>query len=751
MEQKEYKRCLDEIKCSEGFRNKMEKALSAEPAGAEEYEDSVSHVERIKTSSFRRYAALAAAFVLVCGAAGTVWYGISKSSRSSDHITAANEGVTSEDTTVIQAATEDRVVLPEGISNISWMSGDTPISMSFCTSDGQYAHTLEVTGVEMAPVAELIKSSQWTDDSDFIYSDFYVAGEAIINEQGQLLTGGQVYRTDSAHEVADAVYNAFSNSEDFTVNDELFYRISRSTENFTAMNASIEVIYDSPFSENGNIQCIGSNSGEMELTIDENGMLHERTDIESAEYESDGNDAVYKETIDGQTYTETMLSRFEPGLSYTQLINKVLYKLPVNKHEEEFVENGGRYVLDYGDEIHELVLDPDTGAITEYMEYSSDRTYISYKLRDIEYTGMEKSAADQHPETKDDNAAAQNIIRLNIPDAVNEIVYYPELSGNIAGGMPTGISASADTAELKALLSGCKWEKSTEGFDGTGCYVIINYSNGCDVKLNEQGQMNWKEQTFVTNDSTDDIISLLRGIFVYEPGSVEEYKADMVMSGGSYDVFLARGSLTYQYYRHNKGIENGVEFEDRCSYEVECPECRWDVRKGGQSMFAGTGARSGEVSMSVTCRRDGVNIIVSESGKDIGLLDSAGELKELANGHFVRTREYNTTSAPGPETAIPDYGCILDRAIYIMTYCITNESCTKWEENGIRYVQASFPDGTMTDQYTTDVTMGIDENGMLVRYKELHDNETFYDMTINELILDPKGDTVHDDNFTEIQ
>ena len=529
MEQKEYKRCLDEIKCSEGFRNKMEKALSAEPAGAEEYEDSVSHVERIKTSSFRRYAALAAAFVLVCGAAGTVWYGISKSSRSSDHITAANEGVTSEDTTVIQAATEDRVVLPEGISNISWMSGDTPISMSFCTSDGQYAHTLEVSGVDAAPVAELIKSSQWTDDSDFIYSDFYVAGEAIINEQGQLLTGGQVYRTDSAHEVADAVYNAFSNSEDFTVNDELFYRISRSTENFTAMNASIEVIYDSPFSENGNIQCIGSNSGEMELTIDENGILHERTDIESAEYVSDGNDAVYKETIDGQTYTETMLSRFEPGLSYTQLINKVLYKLPVNKHEEEFVENGGRYVLDYGDEIHELVLDPDTGAITEYMEYSSDRTYISYKLRDIEYTGMEKSAADQHPETKDDNAAAQNIIRLNIPDAVNEIVYYPELSGNLAGGMPTGISASADTAELKALLSGCKWEKSTEGFDGTGCYVIINYSNGCDVKLNEQGQMNWKEQTFVTNDSTDDIISLLRGIFVYEPGSVEEYKADMVM------------------------------------------------------------------------------------------------------------------------------------------------------------------------------------------------------------------------------
>ena len=86
-----------------------------------------------------------------------------------------------------------------------------------------------------------------------------------------------------------------------------------------------------------------------------------------------------------------------------------------------------------------------------------------------------------------------------------------------------------------------------------------------------------------------------------------------------------------------------------------------------------------------------------------------------------------------------------------MTYCITNESCTKWEENGIRYVQASFPDGTMTDQYTTDVTMGIDENGMLVRYKELHDNETFYDMTINELILDPQGDTVHDDNFTEIQ
>ena len=78
---------------------------------------------------------------------------------------------------------------------------------TICTYTGEI-------GSDAAPVAELIKSSQWTDDSDFIYSDFYVAGETLINEQGQLLTGGQVYRTDSAHEVADAVYNAFSNSED---------------------------------------------------------------------------------------------------------------------------------------------------------------------------------------------------------------------------------------------------------------------------------------------------------------------------------------------------------------------------------------------------------------------------------------------------------------------------------------------------------------------------------------------------------
>ena len=73
------------------------------------------------------------------------------------------------------------------------------------------------------------------------------------------------------------------------------------------------------------------------------------------------------------------------------------------------------------------------------------------------------------------------------------------------------------------------------------------------------------------------------------------------MSGGSYDVFLARGSLTYQYYRHNKGIENGVEFEDRRSYEVECPECRWMSGRAARARLQAQ-VPGAESFMSVTCR-----------------------------------------------------------------------------------------------------------------------------------------------------
>ena len=71
MRQKEYNDLLSKIKCSDDFRKRMQEKLSAEPVDTSDYEDIVSGTEVI-TAKHRRnkFAAMAAAVVLICGVAG---------------------------------------------------------------------------------------------------------------------------------------------------------------------------------------------------------------------------------------------------------------------------------------------------------------------------------------------------------------------------------------------------------------------------------------------------------------------------------------------------------------------------------------------------------------------------------------------------------------------------------------------------------------------------------------------------------
>ena len=71
MRPNEYDELVKKIKCSDDFRRRMQEKLSAEPVDAAEYEDVVSGTEVI-TAKHRwgKFAAMAAAFVLVCGAVG---------------------------------------------------------------------------------------------------------------------------------------------------------------------------------------------------------------------------------------------------------------------------------------------------------------------------------------------------------------------------------------------------------------------------------------------------------------------------------------------------------------------------------------------------------------------------------------------------------------------------------------------------------------------------------------------------------
>lgn len=72
MKMDEYKKTLDDVKCSDDFRNKMEKLLSqpAQQTKEPEYADSVSSVEPAPRRNWGKFAAIAAAAVLVAGGIG---------------------------------------------------------------------------------------------------------------------------------------------------------------------------------------------------------------------------------------------------------------------------------------------------------------------------------------------------------------------------------------------------------------------------------------------------------------------------------------------------------------------------------------------------------------------------------------------------------------------------------------------------------------------------------------------------------
>ncbi len=79
MRPNEYNELLKKIRCSDDFRKRMQAKLSSPSIEVHEYEDSVSGTEVI-TAKHRwgKFAAMAAAFVLVCGAVGGGAYHFSK-------------------------------------------------------------------------------------------------------------------------------------------------------------------------------------------------------------------------------------------------------------------------------------------------------------------------------------------------------------------------------------------------------------------------------------------------------------------------------------------------------------------------------------------------------------------------------------------------------------------------------------------------------------------------------------------------
>ena len=76
MRRTQYTEHMEKIKCSDEFREKMERQLSSAPSEVHEYEDSVQGVERAREFSFSCLGALADALEVVAGGAVLGYNGV---------------------------------------------------------------------------------------------------------------------------------------------------------------------------------------------------------------------------------------------------------------------------------------------------------------------------------------------------------------------------------------------------------------------------------------------------------------------------------------------------------------------------------------------------------------------------------------------------------------------------------------------------------------------------------------------------
>ena len=85
MRPNEYNDLLKKIKCSDDFRRRMNKMLSSSSTEMNEYEETISGTDVITVRQSRsRFAALAAAFVLVCGAISGGVYQFSRTNNKTE-------------------------------------------------------------------------------------------------------------------------------------------------------------------------------------------------------------------------------------------------------------------------------------------------------------------------------------------------------------------------------------------------------------------------------------------------------------------------------------------------------------------------------------------------------------------------------------------------------------------------------------------------------------------------------------------
>lgn len=222
MKQKEYNEMLGKIKCSEEFKNKMENMLKNSPEKDQEYTDSVSSVERAPKFTLRRYAAAAAAFAIICGSVGTVWYKTSKD-KHSDNLHEVSDEPSTDITTGI-AATAAETTIVTATNAVTTTTVTTTAASSGHDNDKQQRIADQII--------DNVFSVETCDDAAYLpYSDvsFIYGITPIPTDISEFLHGfeweqveGDAYefQTGSGPFVFENVYRFFSNSHRLFVNEK---------------------------------------------------------------------------------------------------------------------------------------------------------------------------------------------------------------------------------------------------------------------------------------------------------------------------------------------------------------------------------------------------------------------------------------------------------------------------------------------------------------------------------------------------
>lgn len=295
MEYHEYNDLMKKIRCTGEFRSKMQKQLSSEPVAMETYEESVSGTDIAPKRSWTRYAAMAAAFVLVCGAVGGAVYGFKQlgekkpsqeavlNSTTTEYGTdTGTEDVTDVEITSEAVAAETTIQVTTAAPPPPDASVNDNLSYLF-SSVNEYSRCTLKTGPTMVPQGKLlydttlldynitdlegfkncILSQEWEkagddtpgSDLELFMPDNASAGKGTIYLGDMTIGGdwisasGQTYKLKNPGNISEAI----SQYLNFTPASELGYKINHSFSVQEGKPSNIDAFYSYRDSSGDNV------------------------------------------------------------------------------------------------------------------------------------------------------------------------------------------------------------------------------------------------------------------------------------------------------------------------------------------------------------------------------------------------------------------------------------------------------------------------------------------------------------------